>query len=210
MADYIYVTDYTPLIRLSDLAYPVYFPQVRRENNNVSFPIPCRDDILEPYGYVPVLESVPPEGDVVTEITPVQGEDGRFYKAYSVRSYTEDELIEFKRNKIQNASMYYANDLSVGFKVSYNGKDYRVLFTTADMAYYSLVVSLPDRYLTVNVRLLDGALYELPREEALEIYATVLDKFDQFNDTYFSFLSAIHQAASAADMPEDMYTFLPQ
>lgn len=87
-----YIDDNSVLMRLSDKKYPLSFYQVRGMVTNVIFAERPDTEIMESLGFVVVHESTRPTGDVVTEVTPELGEDGKWYRAYTVRPYTPEEL----------------------------------------------------------------------------------------------------------------------
>lgn len=94
MEDYFLITDWQALIRVSDKKYPVYMPEVRAENPNTGFPIPIREYILEPFGYMPVYDVELPSGDVLIEGAPEFKDDGKWYRTWTVREFTPEELAE--------------------------------------------------------------------------------------------------------------------
>lgn len=205
--DYIYINDYTRLINVNTLKYPVYFPEARRLNPNVSFPALCREDYLAPYGYVPVLDSIPPEGDVVTEITPVLAEDGRFYRTYEVRDYNEEEFWEFKKNRVESASFFYYNDLSTGLYFTHNSELLQASFTSSDMNYLNIVKEFPERYSTISIKLIDGVLLDIPYAEGMALYSDILDAFDAISELYFHYLAELYAARNTSECPEELFTF---
>lgn len=81
------------IINTSDLAR-VSLRQIRQAHPNVSLPRNPTDEHLNPLGYAVLHPTERPEGDVVTEGTPSQGEDGKWYQTWEVREYTPEEAAE--------------------------------------------------------------------------------------------------------------------
>lgn len=75
-------------IRLSDgrVAKRLIVPE------NVSLPRNPSDDTLAALGYARIHPTPRPDGDVVTQGQPEQGEDGKWYQTWEVRSYTAEEI----------------------------------------------------------------------------------------------------------------------
>lgn len=81
------------IIDTSDLAR-VSLRQVRQAHPNVSLHRNPTDEHLAPLGYAILQPTERPTGDVVTEGTPEQGEDGTWHQTWEVRDYTTEEAAE--------------------------------------------------------------------------------------------------------------------
>jgi len=68
--------------------------QIRQAHPNVSLARNPTDEQLAPLGYAALHPTERPTGDVVTENTPEQGEDGKWYQTWEVRDFTPVEAAE--------------------------------------------------------------------------------------------------------------------
>lgn len=93
---------------------------VRGANPNVSLPRNPTDEHLNPLGYAVLHPTEPPEGDVVTEGTPEQGEDGKWYQTWEVRDFTAEETAEAleqaKTRKMREINTAYEQELGAVLK----------------------------------------------------------------------------------------------
>lgn len=94
---------------------PVTLRQIRKGHPNVSLPRNPTDAHLNPLGYAVLHPTERPEGDVVTEGTPEQGEDGKWYQTWEVRDYTTEEaseaLQQAKARKVREINAAYEQEL---------------------------------------------------------------------------------------------------
>lgn len=107
------VTQNTLLLELETGQYPVRLYNVRKDpkiRNTVMIPPEPTEDQLLSLGYVVVEAVERPEGDVVTEGTPIQATEstvipgvdvivGKYYQTWEVRSYNEEEISQLVANK---------------------------------------------------------------------------------------------------------------
>ncbi|UZZ63917.1 hypothetical protein A71_111 [Escherichia phage A7_1] len=118
---------WTPMIRMSDMRYPVYLADYRAEYPNVSIGSFVYAVGMAEVGYHAVYDVPMPQGDVVTEGLPELREDGFWYRTWNVRDFTEqeiaDNLIREKEQRINEARMVLDNERSEGVFVS--GKRYQ-------------------------------------------------------------------------------------
>ena len=70
---------------------PVSSNAIRRAHPNTSLPRNPSDDTLAALGYARVHPTPRPDGDVVTEGQPDQGDDGKWYQTWEVRDFTPEE-----------------------------------------------------------------------------------------------------------------------
>lgn len=74
--------------------YPVYLTDVRDAHPNVSFSPEQPEENLHPYGFFAVHNTEVPVDDIVSEVEPVLGEDGVWYRQYEHRPFNEDEIAQ--------------------------------------------------------------------------------------------------------------------
>lgn len=203
MEEFTLVYDYTPLIRLTDLTWPVYFAQVRTENPNTGFPYPCKDYILEEFGYSVVFDSDLPEGDVITETTPQQGSDGKFYRTYSVRPFTPEEKAQdlLNRKELQSVQLFevFNNDRRQGVNVTIGSESYTFMMTADAINFLMLIKDIAtsgsstDTYL---VNLKNGVTGPLSKNDTLTLVNAALNAI---HDVLHSYLDVLQQSFAAVD-----------
>lgn len=216
MEEYTLIYDYTPLINLEDNSYPVYFPDVRRRYSNTGFPYPIRDYVMETYGYAMVYDVAPPEGDVVTEVTPVRAEDGKFYRTYSIREFTPEErardLQEKKFYLTQALFFVLDTDRNHGLSANFKGVDYVLTLTPHDI---SATLAVKDQASRANsgatyfIHTKDGAVGPLSPEEAIEFSNFVLDTFLALYENYAKAMKMTQEATRVSELPPIPDTFVP-
>lgn len=214
MADYILVYDNTPLIRFSDGLYPVYFPYVRKENPNTSFPIPFRDTLLAPFGYGPVIATTKPKADVVTEGTPEQGEDGKYYQTWVTRDFTEEEiannLAAQKEQIMLDASNQMSMDIGLGIEYKFKDVDYLVSVgqdsLTLLLAMKSLAKEAEDGQ-SFNYSFQGQQLVEMTKDEFLTMITTVFQTIYNINNNFWQFREEVNSKTIITDLPDVPTTF---
>lgn len=85
------ITDSSLFIHLETLAYPVTLAQIKREHPNLTLPAVLKSEQLFDLGYACVEPTVKPEGQVVTEDTPLLTE-GRYVQRWQVAPYSAEQL----------------------------------------------------------------------------------------------------------------------
>lgn len=215
MQDDFAIYDYFPLIRVSDGKYPMYMPQVRASTTQTSFPMPIKAYMLEPFGYMPVYEGAYPEGDVVTEVAPhFNEEEGKWYKTWEVRDFTEEEIETNLRNKKEDlynqADYVLTADIYNGISYSFGGKDY-----IADVLPEKLTVLLSIKSLakdsaedtTFDYSFKDRTVVTFTRAEFLDMWQTVMQSFYELNKKCWAFRATVEAVDKIENLPEVPETF---
>lgn len=213
--DFTLVYDYTPLINMADLSWPIYFPAIRASNTNISYPYPCRDYILEEFGYAVIFDSPIPDGDVITEVTPVQGADGKFYRTYVVRDFDEEEaaadLAQRKQGQAANLYNIFIQDGFTGITVAYAGTNYTLQMTADGVALLNIIKaaatsgSATDTYL---VNLKEGVSAPLNKSDALGLIDAAMKQWGVVVQNYLTVLKATYEATSKQNLPAVPNTFI--
>jgi hypothetical protein len=120
--NYVKVTD-------SWILAPYSLARFRQDNPNVSFPKDIPESTLAEFGVFPIVETVAPSGDVVEETTPVLV-DGSWLQAWTSRSFTQEELLEYKEAAKQFINQIRDSEETEGF--SYMGKTFQSDERSAD------------------------------------------------------------------------------
>lgn len=213
MEDYILIYDNTPLLKLEDETYPHYFPEVRLENSNTSFPNPIRDYILEPFGYVPTMDTEKPEGDVVDEGQPVQHEDGKWYKTWTSRPYNEEELAyNLEERKILNrfyAKQNFDRDILENFFYTFDGVKHRIYLTDEEISYLLLSQKmLVGEDETVVYQFADGKFISLNFTDYNKMVSDFAKIYYDVKSNYWGYLNLVYTAQLISDVPDVPETFV--
>lgn len=98
------ITSSTPMIRLNGMQYPKYLKDLKAEAPNISFPETITDYQAAGFGYVPVRTVPRPEGNVVTELPPIEI-DNEWVQVWTSRDFTEAEIsqnLENEKTRLQD------------------------------------------------------------------------------------------------------------
>lgn len=113
------INNSTLLINVVTGEYPAYLGKVRRDNPNVSLPQEPSEELLSSLGYAVVAKVDRPQGDVVTEGTPVEV-DGKYVQVFEVRDFNAEELAQQLESKKQELHAKVNNmrnaELNAGFE----------------------------------------------------------------------------------------------
>lgn len=221
MDDYFLIYDYFPVIRLSDGNYPMYMPQVRKENSNISFPIPIRDYILEEYGYAPVFDSEEPQYDPNTqhlvEGAPVENQtDEKWYKTWTVVDYTAEELAtnlqNAKESLLSMASGVLSNDLYSGVEFTFNSETHIADVAAGKLSLLLSVQSLAqaaDDNDTFPYGFMGGEYVVFTKAEFLTMAKSVIESVYEINKNFWQFKEDVSSKTLIADIPALPDTFKP-
>jgi hypothetical protein len=108
---------------------PYSLARFRRDNPNVSFPKDIPESTLAQFSVFPITETVAPSNDVVEETTPVLV-DGSWLQTWTSRSFTQEELLEYKKAAKQFINQIRDSEETEGF--SYMGKTFQSDERSAD------------------------------------------------------------------------------
>lgn len=210
----IFIDDSVPLVRVSDMSYPMYFNDVRVANPNMGFPYPIRMDVLATVGYAPVFDTPKPDGDVVTNGLPEQHEDGFWYQTWVVRDYTPEEVAEALFGK-----KYFSNFNAV--EVLRSDREKGVDYTVEDKTYK---LSLEEVYLNalyttknhlelqpsaeVKFRTKDGSSLTFDKDSYEQFYNFTLESYYNLINNYWDYLQKMNAVTDLKSYPEEPTTFI--
>lgn len=204
------VQAWTPLIRTRDMKYPLYLSDFAADKTlgNISIGSWVYEESIAEYGYFPVLDSEMPTGDVVTEGAPAQGEDGKWYKTWTSRKFTKEEVAENlarKKDEVrQMASYVYSNDLSQG--VTVDGDTFAVdLAEVSNLQTTLLAGSETDPLL---IRKADYTILELPSTEAKALITKILAAREAVHQNFLAYVRSVNMVTVISKVPEVPQTFL--
>ncbi|QZA71086.1 hypothetical protein AH06_317 [Erwinia phage AH06] len=213
------VTNSTPLVRLRDMAYPKYQYDARQDNMNVSWGSTTESEKLLtlPNQYAVVYPVDRPDGDVVTEGTPAQGDDGLYYQHWDVRSYNEDELSANlavgKDIALQDAKNIISNDLNTGIPFTHGETDYQVVMTAEERVNLMGLRVVAEKRVnasdetTFKLRTVAGQMVELTPVEVIDVVEHLLELYAAYLGRYWTFKNNVTSATLIADVPVVPSTF---
>lgn len=215
MEEYYSIYDFTPLINVETLEYPVYYPAVRKLYPNTSFPYPIRDYILAPYGYAPVFLGDIPPGDVPVEGEPELRADGKWYRTWTTRPFTDEEIAQIlytaKEDLKANAKFVFDADIEGSAKYPFNGEDKWVSLKPKDLVSLltsmHIVEDLAEDEL-VSYRFADGELVKITPSEFINLAKGICKINHRVNTNYWDYLTLVDEAPTVADLPPSPGTFV--
>lgn len=86
------VTEGAQFVRPENLFDHLTLEVIKLRHPDVTFEESVTVEFLEELGYTELLLGVVPEGDVVTDLEPFIGHDGKYVRQYAVRPFTAQEL----------------------------------------------------------------------------------------------------------------------
>ncbi|QYC52517.1 hypothetical protein [Salmonella phage SSBI34] len=203
---------WTPMIRTSDMKYPVYLRDYLDEYKNVSIGSFVWESGMREVGYFKVHDVDIPVGDVVTEGKPVYSEeDDLWHKTWIVRDFTEEEiahnLVASKEEARTRAYQIFENDQSFGISLdgdmfSVEDKEINNLRGTLESA---LKAESGEKFL---IRKVDFSVLELTPQETVEKVTKILSERGKLHQTMLAHVKSIMEAPDKESIPSTPHTFL--
>ncbi|MEI9553862.1 hypothetical protein [Enterobacter hormaechei] len=203
---------WTPMIRLSDMKYPVYLSDFLKEHTNVSIgSYVWEKDMRDLWGYCMVHDSEVPVGDVVTEGKPeLNEEDDLWYKTWVARDFYPEEIAEnlarAKEDHRVRAYQQYTADLTSG--VTVDGQVFSVepreLINLDTIKAYAQ--AHPDD--TILIRTSDFGTLSLPSAEAVEKINTIMIATGKVHQNLLAYVKTVYDTEVITDIPEVPQTFV--
>lgn len=203
---------WTPMIRLSDMKYPVYLSDFLKEHTNVSIgSYVWEKDMRDLWGYCMVHESEVPVGDVVTEGKPeLNEEDDLWYKTWVARDFYPEEIAEnlarAKEDHRIRAYQQYTSDLTSG--VTVDGQVFSVepreLINLDTIKAYAQ--AHPDD--NILIRTSDFGTLSLPSAEAVEKINTIMIATGKVHQNLLAYVKTVYDTEVITDIPEVPQTFV--
>lgn len=201
---------WVPMIRMSDMRYPVYLSDFKAENTNVSTGAFVYEEGMAEFGYYPVIDVEIPQGDVVTEGRPQQGEDGVWYKTWIARDYTEEEIAEnLRREKEQrtySAKSNFENENMNGFQF---GDHLLSLDYNSISLYHSIIVAAQyaEENKIFSLMTQDNKVVELTRDDMIVELETAISEYVGAYNNLCDYVKELDQIEKIEDLPEVPYSF---
>ena len=210
------VYEYTPLIRLANMAYPKYFADVRKEFTNTSFPMQMEEAEFTRFGYAAIHDVEIPTGDVVDRGPPVLGADGFYYWTWTSRDFTPAELATNLRNAkdraAYNAGDVIALDLETGIPYPFDGSTYKARIKASDitmlLSINNIVSSSTNPDAVYPFRFMDGYREDFSPSEFKQMVLDITSKQYEIIQRYWNFLNLVETITLIADIPDVPETFV--
>lgn len=202
---------WTPMIRMSDMKYPVYLRDYLDEYKNVSIGSFVWESGMREVGYFKVHDTEVPVGDVVIEGKPVYNEeDELWYKSWTARDFNEDELASnlarAKEDHRVRAYQVFSSDLAVGIPVG----DDIISVETGEMTNLDTIRAYasanPDE--TIFISKADFTVLELSASEAIAKVDAIRVATGKAQQTLLGYIKSVYDAALITDIPEVPTTFV--
>lgn len=189
--------------------YPVYIEDARNEFRNVSFSSTQEEEQMVPFGYYPVMDVEIPTGDVVTEAFPVKGEDGKWYRSYDVRKFTQEELSEKLRQAKSEAVMHAEYEgqgiQNRNVEVSIDKKKYNFSLSTQSrqtLGELVLLAEMDPELAKFVARTAENSNVELSRDQLFEVAKTVIGEAHRLQKEVYDYIDLIDVVTEIEEMPD--------
>lgn len=195
---------WTPMIRMSDMRYPVYLADYRAEYPNVSIGSFVYAVGMAEVGYHAVYDVPMPQGDVVTEGLPELREDGFWYRTWNVRDFTEEELADNltreKEQLIYSAKSNFENENMGGVEV--DGSFYSVDSNSLSL-YHSIlsVAELAEDDQLFSLLTYDNKVIEHLRLDVIELIKEIISVYVESYNNMGTFIKEVNIAKNMEELP---------
>lgn len=203
---------WTPMIRLSDMKYPVYLSDFLKEHTNVSIgSYVWEKDMRELWGYCMVHDSETPVGDVVTEGPPEHNEeDDLWYKTWTARDFSNEEtagnLSQAKEDFRTRAYQQYTADLQFG--VTVDGDTFSVEPRELLNLELSKAFAFANPESDVLLRKSDYTILTLPSADAVVKIDEIMAATGKVHQNLLAYVKTVYDTEVITDIPEVPVTFL--
>lgn len=203
---------WTPMIRLSDMKYPVYLSDFLKEHTNVSIgSYVWEADMRDLWGYCMVHDSEVPTGDVVTEGMPeLNEEDDLWYKTWTARDFSSEEtagnLANAKEDHRTRAYHQYTSDLQSGVVVgedTFSAEPRELLNLEASKAF---AFANPES--DILIRKADYTVLTLPSADAVVKIDEIMAATGKIHQNLLAYLKTVYATEVITDIPEVPVTFV--
>lgn len=203
---------WTPMIRMSDMKYPVYLSDFLREHTNVSIgDFVWEYEMAGIWQYFKVYDSEAPVGDVVTEGSPVfNEEDGLWYKTWSVRDFSPEEVAEnlnrAKEDHRVRAYQVFSADLLSG--VTVDGDVFAV--EPRELINLNCIKDYAEANLDeeIVIRKSDFSSLTLSAPEAIAKINAIMIATGKVHQNLLRYVKTVYDTTVITDIPEVPLTFL--
>lgn len=196
----------TKILRLSDMKYPMYLSNVKMDNPNTQFPASITSENLRMFNYVEVYDTEKPTGDVVEEVFPELREDGNYYKVYTSRDFTEEEIssnLFYKKQEVAMiAKSVYLSNLEVGHLWGE-----KVLAISEENICIINNIDNEDPESNILIKFEDDTVSSFNKEDYLLFKSEFNRKYYSIRDNFYKFLLSVWGVDNIEDIPEIPLSF---
>lgn len=203
---------WTPMIRMSDMKYPVYLSDFLKEHTNVSIgDFVWEYEMAGIWNYFKVYDSEVPVGDVVTEGDPVYDDAAeQWVKTWTARDFTTEEVSENLARAKEDARNQAAQVLSgnMQFGVIVGEDTFSVEPREAANLDCSRAFAIANPEVEVLLKKTDNSIISLPSAQAVEKIDAILAQAGKVNQNYLAYLKSVFDTTVITDIPEVPASFL--
>ncbi len=207
------VTRSDVLLEVATSKFPVTLEEARQQLTSVSFGPTIEEEDLEPLGFVKVHPTEVPEGDVVEEVAPVQAEDGKWYRTYTVRGFTPEEIEEkqelFRGEYVKELEQAVEKQLEVGMPFQHEGATYHIQLRTKDQINLlaiakkaSLAVAARGEDSMITIRPYENVDLEMSAAAADDLTNLALVTMEEVYKKIWALKDQIYAAQTEEELPE--------
>lgn len=212
------VTNQTLLIEVATRAYPVALYTIFQKFNDRSFALnPPRVDI-ENLGYVVVVPTAMPEGDVVTEGSPAEA-DGVWRQTWVTRAFNAKELAEqlaYAKETANDKVLAVRNDdFQIGMTHVVGDKTFNVQLRIEDRINLLAMYTISKELVTAGIedpepfRSYENETIMLTPQQTVEMALAAFAAVKSISQLTWTLKDQIDAAVVVADIPTIPSTFIP-
>lgn len=197
---------WTPMIRMSDMKYPVYLSDFLKEHTNVTIgDFVWEYEMAGIWNYFKVYDSETPVGDVVTEGEPAYDDVAeQWVKTWTARDFTPEEVADnlsrAKDDARNLAAQVLSGDMQSGVKVGADTFGVEPREAANLDCTRAFAVANPDA--DILLKKTDHSLISLPSAQAVEKIDAILAQAGKVNQNYLAYLKSVFDTTVITDIPE--------
>ena len=188
------VTNETLLIHRDSGIYPVMLTDLPARHTNISFGPTVPLDFITALGYSVVNRVDHEEGDVVTELAPVIV-DSEYRQSYSVRPFTEEEILlkldSKKQNLIKSYKMKLREALAKGYVFVHGDASHCLQIRESDYSKLLLVIKTAEMRVNAGdaavslLRVMSNEVIVMSPIEVIDVIEGALRKVESLHETFY-------------------------
>lgn len=214
------INNSTPLIRLIDNAYPMFYRNLREDNPQTIFSSDTLGlEQLAEYGYAEVVPTDRPVADVVTEDKPKKDAAGVWRQTWVARAWTQEELNQkltvAKTTAIAEANTQFTTELEIGFPttvtvdgkpvvyhIQARGSDRINLLGLLEIVRSNIAAGGAEATKPIKVRVYENIFVDYAPADLELVIIHVLEKHNLAYTAYWSFKDAVVAASTIDQLPK--------
>ena len=203
------ITKNTRLIETKTEKYPFFLPGLGALLN-CSLPAQMNPDDIKTLGFEEVLETEPPEGDIVSEGVP-EKRAGKWYRTWVIRSYSDEEinstLVARKAELTTQAEALRVQEFERGFPHLFGEEIYHVQIRNADRANLTSMRIIAKEVLAASLeqefpfRVYENICVTLTAVEMVALADAAFAATTEGYQASWAYKDAVKAATSIAELP---------